>query len=101
MAHSALSKDVAGVATASAFLKAVDEGVKYFNTHGDEAVEYIATNLDYSEADAREWLKTVEFSKDCRAVDRNDIEKTVDILRKAGVVKDDTVKVADMILDLH
>lgn len=100
VAHRSVAGSVGGVATAGAFLKALDEGVRYFNTHRDEAVEYIATHLDYTEEDAREWLGTVEFSKDCKVVERGDVEKTVGILRKAGVVKGKEVGVEEMILDL-
>jgi ABC-type nitrate/sulfonate/bicarbonate transport system substrate-binding protein len=101
VAHSSVSKDVASVATLGAFLKALDEGVKHFNTHRNEAVDWIANNLDYTAEDAREWLKTVEFSKDVKRVEPEVVEKTVGILRKAGVIKDDTVAPKDMILDLH
>ena len=47
---------------------------------------YISTKLDYSEEDAREWLKTVEFAKDVRGVDKVVVDKTVGILQKAGVL---------------
>ena len=36
-------------------------GVRYFEEHGEEAVEYISKELDYSAEDAREWLGTVRF----------------------------------------
>lgn len=95
---------MSGIATIGAFLKAVDEGIKHFNTHRDEAVEYISTHLDYSEEDARAWLKTVAFSADCRKVERGVVEKTVAILKKAGVVKGDAtggeVTTESMVLDL-
>lgn len=68
--------------------KKLDEGTKYFVEHPDEAVKYISTELDYSEEDAREWLKTVEFAGETAGVDINVIEKTVAVLRKAGVLKD-------------
>lgn len=84
----------------AAFAEAVNEGVKYFNEHLAEAVKWIAGNLDYSEEDAREWLKTVKFSKDCGVVEKEVVEKTLGILKKAGVVKGDQVQVADMVLDL-
>ena len=100
MAHKSLGSSVAGIVTTCAFLKAVDEGVSYFNTHKDEAVEWIATHLDYSEEDAREWLKTVEFSKDCKVVEKEVVENTLSILRKAGVVKGEEVGVKDMVLGL-
>ena len=102
VAHSDLASSVSGIATTSAFLKAVDEGIKHFNTHRNEAVEYISTHLDYSEDDARAWLKTVAFSADCRKVERDVVEKTVAILKKAGVVKGDAGEVTteSMVLDL-
>ncbi|KAK0609587.1 hypothetical protein B0T17DRAFT_566470 [Bombardia bombarda] len=64
----------------------LDEGVKYFKQHTDEAVEYISTELDYSEEDAREWLKTVRFSEKTKGVDVKVVEKTVHVLLKAGVL---------------
>jgi pimeloyl-CoA synthetase len=49
-------------------------------------VQYISTKLDYSEEDAREWLKTVRFAKDVKGVDKEVVNKTVGILQKAGVL---------------
>lgn len=66
--------------------KKLDEGVKYFGAHQDEAVKYISTELDYSEADAREWLSTVRFATKTEGVDLKVIQSCVDILRKAGVL---------------
>jgi hypothetical protein len=37
-------------------------GDQHFNENQDEAVKYISTHLDFSEMDAREWLKTVKFT---------------------------------------
>ena len=68
------------------FTKKLNEGVAYFQEHHEEAVQYISTSLDYSEEDARAWLKTVEFARDVRGVDRKVIQKTIDILGKAGVL---------------
>ena len=67
-------------------LQQINSGIKYFEEHKEEAVEYISTALDYSEGDAREWLKTVRFAKDVRSVDRGVVDKTVTVLQKAGVL---------------
>ena len=75
----------------------LDNGVEYFNAHYDEAVKYISTELDYSEEDAREWLKTVRFSTRTKGVDVAVIEKTVDALKKAGVLGEKGMKPRDMI----
>jgi hypothetical protein len=64
----------------------LDEGIKHFNEHPDEAVQYISTNLDYSEADAKEWLKTVRFPTRTKGVSQETVASCVDILRKAGVL---------------
>ncbi|KAL7625203.1 hypothetical protein AAE478_004418 [Parahypoxylon ruwenzoriense] len=64
----------------------LDEGVRYFADHQDEAVKYISTELDYSEADAREWLRTVRFATKTEGVDLKVIRSCVDILKKAGVL---------------
>ncbi|KAK3328577.1 hypothetical protein B0T19DRAFT_357736 [Cercophora scortea] len=64
----------------------LDLGIKHFNEHKDEAVAYISTALDYSEEDAREWLKTVRFPEKTQGVDPAVVENTVNVLRKAGVL---------------
>jgi ABC-type nitrate/sulfonate/bicarbonate transport system substrate-binding protein len=68
----------------------INKGVKHFEENPEEAVHYISTKLDYSEEDAREWMKTVQFARDVRGVDRKVVEKTVDILRKANVLGEHT-----------
>jgi ABC-type nitrate/sulfonate/bicarbonate transport system substrate-binding protein len=67
-------------------LQKINKGVKHFEENQEEAVQYISTKLDYSEEDAREWLKTVRFAKDVRGVERQVVDKTVGILQKAGVL---------------
>lgn len=79
------------------FLEGLNRGVKYFLEHQDEAVEWIYGNLDYSEEDAREWLKTVKFSEDVTKVREEVVGKCVAILRKAGVVKREEVDVQGMV----
>ena len=64
----------------------LDQGIKHFNEHHDEAVQYISTHLDYSEEDARAWLETVRFPGKTDGVDGEVVEKCVDVLRKAGVL---------------
>lgn len=84
-----------------AFLETLNEGVKHFQEHLDDAVKYISTNLDYSEEDAREWLKTVKFAPDVKKVRPEVVEKTVQILKKAGVVKEESkVGFEDMVVKM-
>ncbi|KAF2803107.1 uncharacterized protein BDZ99DRAFT_491833 [Mytilinidion resinicola] len=71
----------------AAVLESINKGVRHFESNQEEAVEYIYTNLDYSEEDAREWLKTVRFAQDVRGVDKSVLEKTVEVLGKAGVLE--------------
>lgn len=66
----------------------LDLGIKHFNENNNEAVEYISTELDYSEADTREWLKTVRFPKQTAGVSLVTVSGCVEILRKAGVLVD-------------
>ena len=75
----------------------IDKGVRYFGNNQAEAVKYISTALDYSEADAKEWLKTVKFARKTKGVDVKVIEKTVDVLKKAGVLGESGMKPAAMI----
>ncbi|KAI5780841.1 hypothetical protein EDC01DRAFT_710344 [Geopyxis carbonaria] len=99
VAHSSLTSSVSGGASVASFLKAVNEGVKYFEMHKDEAVQYIADNMDYSKEDAETWLTTVEFSHDCRKVRPEVVKKTVGILKKAGVIKDDSQNLEGFVKD--
>ncbi|KAL2190619.1 periplasmic binding protein-like II [Thermothelomyces heterothallicus CBS 203.75] len=68
-------------------LKKLDQGIKHFNENKEEAVKYISTELDYSEEDAREWLKTVRFPERTRGVDAKVVIQTVETLCTAGVLK--------------
>lgn len=76
---------------------ALNKGIKYFEENKEEAVEYISTELDYSAEDAREWLKTVRFADDVRGVDPKVIEKTIEILGKAGVLSAEKCSSEEMI----
>ena len=92
--------DVADGPEVQDLLRKINAGVDYFQNHADEAVRYISTELDYEEADAREWLGTVRFPEDVAGVERGTIEKTVEVLRKAGVIGgDQEVRVQDMVLE--
>ncbi|KAI4137737.1 MAG: hypothetical protein L6R39_007128 [Caloplaca ligustica] len=78
---------LAGTGELNEVFEKVNAGIKYFGEHQEEAVRYISQELDYEEGDAREWLKTVRFAEDVRGVKRSVVEKTVGVLRKAGVVR--------------
>lgn len=64
----------------------LDQGVDHFNANLDEAVEYIAGNLGYTEPDARAWLDTVRFPARTEGVEHAVVADCVAILRKAGVL---------------
>lgn len=78
-------------------MEKINGGVKHFKENPDEAVRYISTELDYSEEDAKEWMKTVRFSEDVRGVDTMIIDKTIEILGKAGVLEAGCVSSEDMV----
>ena len=50
------------------------------------SVQYISTELDYSDEDARAWLKTVRFPERTEGVKPEVVKNCVSILRKAGVL---------------
>ncbi|KAK4120985.1 hypothetical protein N657DRAFT_578759 [Parathielavia appendiculata] len=68
-------------------LDKLNQGIKHFNENQEEAVQYISTKLDYSEEDAREWLKTVRFPQRTQGVDFKVVVSTVETLCKASVLK--------------
>lgn len=67
----------------------LNQGVKYFEENQEEAVKYISTELDYSEEDAREWLKTVRFTKSTFGTEEKMLDRVCDLLARAGVVDED------------
>lgn len=62
----------------------LNQGIRHFLDQPEEAVTYISSQLDYSEDDAREWLKTVEFAKDVKGVRVETVKNTMAVLRSAG-----------------
>lgn len=73
------------------FVSSVNQGIEYFNHHIDEAVDYIASNLDYSAEDARQWTKTVQFNDKVgqTPLDWDKIVvKTTNVLKDANVLQD-------------
>ena len=65
---------------------AINKGIAYFKENQKEAVEYISTELAYSVEDATDWLATVQFPSDVRAVEAGAIHHALELLDKAGVL---------------
>lgn len=64
----------------------INQGVAWFQDYRKESVEHITSTMEYSKEDAEAWLETVKFTKNVRGVDTGLVEKTVEILQKAGVL---------------
>jgi hypothetical protein len=87
-ASTKLTDTAEGHKTLAALFRAINSGINYFNLHPDEAVDYISSNLDYTDEDARAWLKTVQFASNVSVVDEPTIvKKTIQILQTAGVLE--------------
>lgn len=86
VASTTLGQQGAGDARVQALFEKLDQGIAHFNAHQEEAVEYISTELGYTEPDAREWLKTVKFPAQTKGVKAETVESCVAILQKAGVL---------------
>jgi ABC-type nitrate/sulfonate/bicarbonate transport system substrate-binding protein len=99
VASSALLKSVngAGDARLTNLFEKIDKGVAYLDQHQRETIEYIGTELDYSKEDAEEWLKTVRFASRAEGVNISVVEKTIDVLKKAGVLGDAGMHAEEMI----
>lgn len=76
---------------------AINKGIQHYKENQEEAITYISTELDYSAEDAKEWTKTVKFAKGVEGVDPRVVEKTVDILSKAGVLDAGKCGVEEMV----
>ncbi|CUM67479.1 uncharacterized protein PRCAT00005176001 [Priceomyces carsonii] len=80
------------IAEVKSFLESIRKGMKFFLENKDASVSHIATNLDYTEEDAQEWLKTVKFNESVGETEidwKSVVENTADVLKKAGVLTDD------------
>lgn len=89
-ASQSLLDSAEGAAAVADFLKGLDAGVAYYGKHKDEAMSYIAENLDYSRADAEAWAETVTFATTTVArVDPAMVDAAITTLRKAGLMTED------------
>lgn len=73
------------------FLNGLNKGINHFQTHNQEAIAWIADNLDYTEEDAKQWLPTVSFNEKIgqAPIDwENVVVKTKETLKLAGVLVD-------------
>lgn len=72
------------------FLTGMDRGIRKFNEDPEDVISMLSEksglSFRYSEDDAREWLKSVEYTKTTRGVDKEVLGKVVDTLKGAGVV---------------
>ncbi|KAK0383521.1 hypothetical protein NLU13_9432 [Sarocladium strictum] len=79
----------------------LDKGIKHFQENPEEAVKFIYTSLDYSEEDAREWMKTVRYPEATEGVRSEVVSNCMSILRKAGVLAEGKgMKGEDMVVQL-
>lgn len=73
------------------FVGGINKGIEHFNNNHDEAVQWIADNLDYTKEDATAWLPTVRFNNGVGINPLNwesVVVKTRDTLKLAGVLTD-------------
>ncbi|KAK0276728.1 hypothetical protein LTR54_000393 [Friedmanniomyces endolithicus] len=67
----------------------INQGVKYYLEHQQEAIRHITSTMKYSKEDAEAWMGTVKFAGDVRGVDMGVVDETVKVLRKAGVLTEE------------
>ena len=94
--HIVARQDVIGDERMDEVFAKINLGIRYFEEHQEEAVQYISTELDYTAEDAKEWLQTVKFAEHVRGVGESVVQETVTVLKKAGVLEQE-VRVEGMI----
>jgi hypothetical protein len=75
----------------------LNAGVQHYLDHDDEALKHITSTMEYSEEDAKEWMKTVKFTHDVWGVDLAVVDKTVGVLKKAGVLDEKTGNAPELV----
>lgn len=84
------------------FLSAINKGIDYFLNHPEQAVTHIASNLDYSDSDAKQWLTTVKFNEQLGQVPidwKSVVDNTAEVLKTAGVLTDDDKTISDRLIN--
>ncbi|THV07324.1 periplasmic binding protein-like II [Dendrothele bispora CBS 962.96] len=72
------------------FLATLSTYVKDFDSEEsrtEKNIPFIKQRFGYKEEDIQAWLKTVKYPEDCLKLDRKVIEDTLDVLKKAQVIK--------------
>ena len=83
----------AGNKTLEDLFDLLDKGVEQFKNNPDEGVRLLGTGelgCHYTEEDAREWLKAVEFFDSTKGVDPDVMDNVVKVLQGAGVIESTT-----------
>ena len=83
------ARDPSDTAVAS-LLEKLNKGVKYYLEKEDEAVSHITSTMEYSKDDAKEWMGTVKFAQNVKGVKTGVVDDVVKILRKAGVLDENS-----------
>ncbi|BFZ54273.1 hypothetical protein PYCC9005_001306 [Savitreella phatthalungensis] len=83
-----------------ALLDGLDKGIAHYHTNKDEALDYIAQNLDYSREDAAAWSETVTYPEKVSGVAHSMVDDTIATLRKAGLLNDVEIQASDIVEDV-
>ncbi|EED17903.1 conserved hypothetical protein [Talaromyces stipitatus ATCC 10500] len=76
-------------ATLQALFELLDKGISTFESDTENVIKLLGTGdfgCHYVEDDAREWLKATRFVKHTRGLSSEIVQKTVDVLKVAGVI---------------
>ena len=68
----------------------ITKGVRHYLDNTDESVGFITSTMQYSDEDARSWMKTVRFADDVSGVKPTVVSETIKVLVKAGVLRKGT-----------
>lgn len=80
--------------TLKSLFQAFDRGVADFRADSERVVRMLgdgSAKCHYSQEDAREWLKKLDFFESTKGVDREVMREVVDVLKVAGVVGQEVV----------
>ena len=79
----------------SVLYPALKKGLDYFQNNKKAAIDFISSEMDYSEEDAEAWYDEVKYPVDFGRINTRGVEEAIKSLRTAGFIQSGEVALQD------